>query len=99
MVIHSQFEFSQFGAGPRLGNETANRQAVVIEQRHQDEDPPLAKDTDQSQLGGPTLAVGQEPSAGQRQQGLGGDRRVGCSADTEKPSTPPAWHSRESARG
>ena len=43
-------ELLVLGVGPGLRNETSKRAAVLIEERAQESDPALAKDTDQASL-------------------------------------------------
>ena len=62
---------------PGLRYEAAQREAMLIEQRHQNGDPALAKDTHQAQLGGP-------PRAGRRAR-----RRPPAARACSRESSPP----------
>ncbi len=49
LVYPCQFYIFVRRAGPQFGDETPRGQAPVVEQRHQDSDPALAKHADQAQ--------------------------------------------------
>jgi hypothetical protein len=71
------------GLWPRFRQEATKRKAAVIDQRHQDGDLPLAKDTDQAQLGGPPRLGGWKLVGRQRQKGALGNRLLRHPPDTE----------------
>ena len=70
---------------PRLRNKVAEREPVVIEQRYQDGDPALAKDTDQAQLRGPPRPGRRQPVGRQRQQRTHRHRLLRHPANTQQP--------------
>src|SRR5262245_56700615 len=68
LVYHYQFYIFVRRAGPQFGDETPRGQAPVVEQRHQDSDPALAKHADQAQPRHPALTGGRQESGWQQRQ-------------------------------
>src|SRR6266545_2992 len=85
LMTHSWFCFSLLGTGPRFGYEAADGQALVVEERHEDSEPALAKDADQPQPCGLALAWERQEVGGQQRQRADRDSILGCPAHAEQP--------------
>ena len=70
---------------PRLWNEAATREPTLIEQRHEDGDPALAKDTDQAELGCGPWPGGRTVIIRQRQQRTHWQCVLSHTPNTEQP--------------
>ena len=84
-MIHAEFCCSVLGAGPRFGHEATDGQPPLIEQRYQDEDPAVAKDTDQAPGCRSTRAVWRPELGRPRRQRAHWDPFLCCAADAEPP--------------